>query len=197
MKKFLIIFSVIFVMSAPKPIEKNTITKIRTRPVFLDVANWKQFKIKDLFQLKPGKVNSTKVLVEGNDVYYCGAKKNENGVISKYAYDKKYVSKGNCIVFICDGQGSIGYNNYMDRDFIATVNLMLGYNSHLNKYNAMFLVTLLDLERPKFSFGRKRKTVLSDTIIKLPAQKNSDGDYEPDWLVMENYIKSLPYSDLI
>jgi hypothetical protein len=162
-----------------------------------DTSKWHPFKIGQLFQLKPGKVNSTDVLTEGDDVYYCGAKKDENGIIAKYAYDKKYVSKGNCIVFICDGQGAIGYNNYMDRDFIATVNLMLGYNNKLNKYNAMFLVSVLDLERPKFSFGRKRKKTLSETTIRLPAKLKADREYEPDWQYMENYIKSLPYGDVI
>lgn len=163
----------------------------------ISISNWRTFKIGALFALKPGKVNSTDVLNEGNDIYYCGAKKDENGIISKCAYDREYVSKGNCIVFICDGQGAIGYNNYMDRDFIATVNLMLGYNAKLNKYNAMFIVSVLDLERPKFSFGRKRKKTLADTKIKLPAKKNSDNEYEPDWQYMEDYIKSLPYGDVL
>mgnify|MGYP004677470091 FL=1 len=117
--------------------------------------------------------------------------------MSRCAYDKKYISKGNRIVFICDGQGAVGYNNYMDRDFIATVNLVMGYNDNLNKYNGLFLVSLLDLERPKFSFGRKRKKTLANTEIKLPAKLNSKNEYEPDWQYMEDYIKSLPYGDVI
>ena len=85
----------------------------------------------------------------------------------------------------------------MDKDFIGTVNLELGYNRNLNKYNAMYLVTVLDLERPKFSFGRKRKPTLASTKIQLPATQKDDGTYEPDWQYMEDYIKSLPYADLI
>lgn len=163
----------------------------------VDTNDWKFFEIGKLFHLEAGKVSSTEVLIDGNDIFYCGAKKDENGIIAKYAYNDKYVSKGNCIVFICDGQGAVGYNNYMDRDFIATVNLMLGYNEHLNKYNGLFLVSLLDLERPKFSFGRKRKKTLADTKIKLPAKLNEKNEYEPDWQYMEDYIKSLPYGDVI
>ena len=46
----------------------------------------------------------------------------------------------------------------------------------------------------KFKFGRKAfKNKFQNEIIKLPATK--DGD--PDWVFMENYIKSLPYSDNI
>ncbi|WCR56079.1 MAG: hypothetical protein PG979_000136 [Rickettsia asembonensis] len=50
----------------------------------------------------------------------------------------------------------------------------------------MFIVTILDLERYRYSFGKK----YGKNIIKLPA--TSQGT--PDWEFMENYIKSLPYS---
>lgn len=174
------------------PRTKNLILKHE-----INTGNWHFFKVGQLFKLEAGKVSSTEVLTEGEDIFYCGAKKDENGIMSRCAYDKKYISKGNCIVFICDGQGAVGYNNYMDRDFIATVNLVRGYNDNLNKYNGLFLVSLLDLERPKFSFGRKRKKTLANTEIKLPAKLNSKNEYEPDWQYMEDYIKSLPYGDVI
>lgn len=163
----------------------------------INTENWKYFKLGKLFKFETGKVTSTDVLTEGDDIFYCGAKKSENGIVARYAYDRKYVAKGNCIVFICDGQGAVGYNNYMDRDFIATVNLVMGYNDSLNKYNGLFLVSLLDLERPKFSFGRKRRKTLANTEIKLPAKLNFKNEYEPDWQYMENYIKLLPYGDVI
>lgn len=164
----------------------------------IDIQNWKAFSLDKIFtKIEDGKVKSTEVLEDGNDVYYCGAKKNDNSVIRKYGYNEKYISKGNCIAMICDGQGSIGYNTYQKDDFIATINLALGYNEKLNKYNGLFLVTVLDLERPKFSFGRKRKTTLKSTKIKLPAIETKNGKYEPNWKFMENYIKNLPFGDLI
>lgn len=164
----------------------------------IETDNLHSFRLDEIFAFDSGKVpNKTEMLEEGNDIYYIAAKKKENGINGKCAYNKKYISKGNCIVFICDGQGSIGYNNYMDKDFIGTVNLELGYNENLNQYNAMYLVTVLDLERPKFSFGRKRKPTLESTKIQLPAIQKDDGTYEPNWQYMEDYIKSLPYADLI
>lgn len=54
-------------------------------------------------------------------------------------------------------------------------------------------MTILDKERFRFSFGRKRKATLKDTLIRLPATSNGD----PDWNYMEEYIKSLPYGDCI
>ena len=164
----------------------------------INTQEWQYFKLKEVFSFfESGKISSTAVLEDGDEICYIGAKKTENGVIQKCLYNEQFVSKGNCIMFICDGQGSIGYNNYIDRDFIGTVNLELGYSENLNKYNALFLVTVLDTERPKFSFGRKRKATLPDTQIKLPAIQKVDGTYEPNWQYMEDYIKSLPYADLI
>ena len=52
---------------------------------------------------------------------------------------------------------------------------------------------ILDLERPKYSYGRKYRKFLPDTEVRLSTDKNG----EPDWQFMEQYIKSLPYSDWI
>jgi hypothetical protein len=95
--------------------------------------------------------------------------------------------------FICDGQGSVGYHNYMDKDFIGSTTLSVGYNDNLNQYNGLFLTAALDMERPKYSYGRKYKKNLSTAKIKLPVDKKR----ETDWKYMEDYIKSLPYADLI
>lgn len=158
----------------------NMITK-------LDTSSWKEFKINSIFNLINCKCSNASELEDGTDLYYVGAKKSDNGVIKKVKYDKELVTKGNCIVFICDGQGSIGFNNYMDKDFIGSTTLMAGYNENLNKYNGLFIVAVLDLERPKFSFGRKRKKTLGETSIKLPVDCNG----EPDFIYMENYIRNL------
>lgn len=162
-------------------------------PVGLDIKSFKKFPIKDIFTFKNCKCSKANDLSSGDDIWYIGAKKEDNGRMRKVAVDEELVSKGNCIIFICDGQGSVGYTNYMDKDFIGSTTLMAGYNDRLNQYIGMFLVTILDLERPRYSFGRKWKKHLSDTVIALPA--TADGN--PDYSFMENYIKSLPYSDRI
>ena len=168
-------------------------TKIRKKELALAVSKWGQFKIGSLFTIENCKCSNASQLSDGDDVFYIGAKKNDNGIMKKAAYDKDLLTKGNCIVFICDGQGSVGYSNYMNVDFIGSTTLSAGYNNNLNKYTGLFIVTVLDLERPKYSYGRKYRKYLSETIIKLPVDK----DGNPDWQFMENYIKALPYSDKI
>jgi len=168
-------------------------TKIKKKELLLDVSKWGLFKIGSLFTIENCKCSNASQLSDGDDIFYIGAKKNDNGVMKKAAYDKDLLTKGNCIVFICDGQGSVGYSNYMYADFIGSTTLSVGYNNHLNKFIGLFIVAVLDLERPKYSYGRKYKKYLSETIIKLPVDK----DGNPDWQFMEKYIKELPYSDKI
>ena len=174
----------------------------------LNVEAWKEFTIHRLFRLENGKANQG-MLEEGNDCFYVGAKKDENGVMIHCAKDSSLMQKENCIIFICNGQGSVGYANYMDVDFIGTTDVVAGYNDNLNDLNGLFIATVLCQERPKYSFGKKWKTHLEDTVISLPTKTNADGTlfiddtyqysddgYVPDWLWMEDYIKSLNHKPL-
>lgn len=171
-------------------------TGIRAEKKGFFVEAWKEFSLagkEGLFRLENCKCGNAGELEDGDDIFYIGAKKSDNGVMKRVAYQEQLVTKGNCIVFICDGQGSVGYTNYMDRDFIGSTTLTVGRNEKLNRYNALFLVTVLDLEKPKYSYGRKYRKHMQEIRIKLPATKEG----KPDYAYMENYIKSLPYSDRI
>lgn len=162
----------------------------------IETSQWKEFILggeNGIFKIENCKCSNAENLLEGTDIYYIGAKKNDNGIMKKVAYDSQLITKGNCIVFICDGQGSVGYANYMDRDFIGSTTLSVGYNKNLNQYTGMFLVAVLNLERPKYSFGRKYRRHLSNTIIKLPATSTGS----PDWGYMELYIKSLNHKKIL
>ncbi len=175
----------------------------------LDIEEWKPFITSRLFPvMENGKANQ-QMLVEGTECFYVGAKKNDNGVMVHCQRDEDLITKGNCLVFICNGQGSVGFANYMDVDFIGTTDIVAGYNEKLNEHIGAFLATIYSQERPKYSFGRKWKTHLKDTEVKLPVQHNADGSYVndatclysdegyvPDWEFMENYIKSLHYKSL-
>lgn len=158
----------------------------------IDISKWKKFRVGDIFsgydspQIERCKCNGSGRLLPGEDIKYLGAKKSSNGYMKTVAMEESLVTKGNCIVFICNGDGSVGYTNYMDEDFIGTVDLMVGYNKHLNKYTGTFISTVLDLERGKYSFARKWGNFIEDTIIMLPEKKG-----EPDWDYMESYMKAL------
>lgn len=170
---------------------------VRKNDINLNIDEWKEFKVKDIFErIEPTKGTTTKVLEAGDEICYIAARKDDNGFMEKVAKagNDMYISEGNCIVFIQLGQGSAGYVTYQPVEFIGmSGKTSCGYNKNLNKYNALFLVTILDLERPKYSFGRSwTGDRLLNTKIKLPTLNE-----KPDWMFMENYIKSLLFSDRI
>ena len=68
-------------------------------------------------------------------------------------------------------------------------------NIELNKYIAMFLITVLKFSTTAYNYGRQyRLKHFVKHQVKLPAVKNSKGKFVPDWNYMENYTKNLPYS---
>lgn len=169
----------------------------------LTVENWRPYRLSDLFDIRSTKGGTTDELIPGLDVPYIAAKKEGNGcsMMCSRAENADIISTGNCIVFIQLGAGSAGYATYQESDFIGMYGkTSCGYNKNLNKFNALFIVTLLDLERPKFSYGRSwTGDRLNETLINLPSKVTciENGLYEPDWQYMENYIKELPSCDLI
>ena len=201
------------------------IKSTKKKQLSLNVNKWHKFTVAELFSVEPTKGTITDELIEGNEIAYIAAKKDSNGLemMCQKKGNESFISKGNCIVFIQLGQGSAGYVTYQEYDFIGmSGKTSCGYNAHLNKYIGIFLMAVLDLERPKFSFGRSwTGERLTGTTIRLPAIQEVDSAgniiYErdihgniindnngnpvvkmkPDWLYMNNYINTLPYSSFI
>lgn len=183
----------------PKKAQRVWLQKYDTTPqkqeqMKLNTEEWKWFSVENLFALEVTKGSTTDELTEGNEIPYIAAKHNNNGCEMMCAREDnlQFISKGNCIVFICLGAGSAGYALYQGGDFIGmSGKTMCGYNPNLNQYNGIFLATILSKERPKYSFGRSwTGDRLKKTRIKLPVTPSG----EPDWQFMEDYIKSLPFS---
>lgn len=145
-----------------------------------------------IFEIRKCKCNCAWDLEEWNEIMYIWAKKDDNWFMKIVKKEEKLITKWNCIIFICDWEWSVWYSNYIDKDFIWSTTLSVWYNEHLNNNIWIFLVTLLDLERKKYSYWRKYGTNLSKTKIKLPI----DSNWNPDRKFMENYIKSLDYKPI-
>ena len=153
-------------------------------------VKWKHFLIRDLFPiLVPGKskgLNHIKKVENG--ISYLGATNQNNGVLCFVTTDKDLMQKGNCIAFIRNGEGSMGYSVYKAEDFIATSDMTLGYNEHLNKYIGTFITTVADRIRGKYNFGYKRSaTRLTKEVLNLPANENGN----PDWEYMDSYMRNV------
>lgn len=151
----------------------------------LSDREWKQFKLASIFKIENCKCSKVSGLQKGTTPYV-GATNRNNGVMSFVKADKKLITKGNCLAFICDGEGSVGYSVYKSEDFIGSTTVKVGRNENLNKYNATFITTIADTVRSKYNFGFKRnETHLKNEILMLPANKKG----EPDFEFMEAFMK--------
>ncbi len=159
--------------------------------------NWKNFLLRDLFPtLVAGKSKGLNHIEKSDSgISYLGATNQNNGVLCFVSReDKSTIQKGNCIAFIRNGEGSMGYSVYKAEDFIATSDMTLGYNNHLNRYTGTFITTIADRVRGKYNFGYKRSANrLSKEIITLPV----DNDGSPDWEYMEDYMRNIESAHIL
>lgn len=176
----------------------------------LDTSNWRFFRFDEIFNICKGFYNKKPEHIPDGDIPFIGATDSNNGVTSystieiiektsktgdsnNAPLDEK-VFDGNCITV--SNNGSIGYAFYQENRFTCShdVNPLYLKNHTLNKYIAMFLCSIIEVERYRWTYGRKwRPARMPSSLIKLPITKNGD----PDWDFMEKYIKSRPYSKLL
>lgn len=169
----------------------NPVTTENETPIgHIDYAVWCEYPLGKLFEIQKGKRLTKEDMEEGND-NYLGAIDDNNGIRQKI--NAEYLWKPNCISV--NYNGSVGEAFYQSEPFWASddVNVLYPNGWELNKYIGLFIATVIKAERPKYNYGRKwKKEIMEKSIIKLPTKNGV-----PDWTYMENYIKSLPYSDRI
>ena len=150
--------------------------------ISLDSVKWNWFRYDEIFSIQTD-------MIPGN-MNYIGATDANNGVTAKIG-NTEYVYDGNKITVSYNG--SIAEAFYQADPFWATddVNVLSLKHYTLNVHVAMFLTTLIHIEKYRFNYGRKwDKELMLKSKIKLPIK----ADGTPDWKFMEKYIKSLPYS---
>lgn len=156
-----------------------------------NVDGWREFELGGLFKFVKGKRLTKDDMSEGN-TNYLGAISENNGV--RQLIDAPAIFNGNCITV--NYNGSVGEAFYQSEPFWATddVNVLYADGWTLNKYIALFVATVIKANRYKFGYGRKwTMEKMKQSPVKLPATPQG----LPDWDYMENYIKSLSYSDRI
>ena len=175
-----------------KPISKNKKNKLP------DFEYWKLFTIEELFEeiYKPTVYHKINLEIENkktnNNVKYITRSRNNNG-LSGYVQinDNLKIEDGNAIS--AAGEGIIYL--YQDEKFICGNNMSILRSSKLNKYNGLFLTSVLNYHlNERYSYGRAliSKRFKKDKVF-LPS--NSSGN--PDWKLMEDYVKNNYNGDLI
>lgn len=169
----------------------NSKFKLEQEEILLNIKEWEEFKVGDLFDVERGKVNNLNDLEQGRCPIVSAY--GENQGISFFADEEIRYSK--CLTASMNGSKT-GYVTYHNYGFNANADcgVLLPKKFELNIYTGLFVATVMKQFSYKFIYGRKlTKVRLNSEVIKLPVDKSGNIDFE----FMEKYIKSLPYSDKI
>jgi len=162
-----------------------------TTSLNLDTSCWKVFSLASLFNIRKGQ-RLTKANMLPGTLPYIGASDTNNGQTACIGQDA--IHKGGTISVSYNG--SVAEAFYQDREYWATddVNVLYPKGFTLTPATAMFVCTVIRLEKYRFNYGRKwHLDRMRESVIKLPVTVKG----KPDWVFMENYIRSLPYSSQI
>lgn len=155
---------------------------------YVETKNWNNFKISTLFSVKRPAARSQTKYVSGNVPFVASGNYN-NGVL-KYLTPQngEVCDKGNCItVSPIDGSAFYQKEDFLGRGGAGSSIIML-YNDKLNIYNGMFIASIIRTVCQKYYYSdMANKDLISDELIKLPADKNGNPDYQ----YMEDYIKKI------
>lgn len=183
----------------------------------LDIKKWKDFKVSSIFTIHNGK-GITKEEIEENtgDLTVVQSGEENNGVLGKI--DRNYCETMNytlsykpCLTVA--RSGSAGFVSFQVDGCVVgdSAKILLLDEKVASNEVYTFLQTILSANRFKYAYGRKvtESKYMNDTI-KLPIEHNEDGTpfiddskkysekgYVPNWIWMENYIKSLHHKPLI
>jgi hypothetical protein len=168
--------------------EKEPVLK---KKIELNVENWQKIKLKDIFDIF---TSSDKNYLESEDgnIPYISSTQFNNGISSFVQADT--IENKNTITVARNGSvGSAFYHSYNYCASPDDVRILMP-KFEMDKYIAIFLCTLIEKEKYRYTYGRKFGTErMRETEIKLPFQKNGS----PDWQFISDYIKFLPYSNYI
>ena len=194
----------------------------------LNTEIWQEFKMSSLFEMKNGFFNNKPEAVyerTESSIPFLGATAENNGItdycdIESIKSSSKTgendntlegkIFEGNCITIT--NNGSVCYAYFQPKIFTSSHDETICIpRFELNMPRAIFICSIINKERYKWSYGRKLHDInkSKNIIIKLPIQYNIDGSplidntfkysdkgYVPDWQFMEDYIKSLHYKPL-
>lgn len=152
----------------------------------LHTESWGKFEFQELFDIRKGKRLTKEDMDEGSTPFVAAIDSN-NGwrdYITNHP-----IHEGHTITV--NYNGSVGEAFYQPLPFWASDDVNVLYPKFkMSVYMAFFIIAIIQLEKYRFNYGRKwHKERMDKSTINLPAK-----DGKPDFLFMETYIKSLPYS---
>lgn len=149
----------------------------------IDMTKWGEFSYIDS-RLWERITHGQRLIAEDRvrgDVDYYSASEFNNSLTDQIS-NPLFIEK-NCIVY-----NTFASAFYVSGEFTASDEIYCFHNKNLNKYNALFISTIMTKNKYKFKFGRKAfYNKFKDEMLKLPIDKNGN----PDWKYMEEFIKQI------
>lgn len=177
-----------------------------------DVGEWKYFYLKNICDISMGnKMDWSAMTMDNPEVNFVGRSADNNGVAGKVdIVDDVEPYKAGCVTVALGG--SLGSSYLQNEAFYTSQNVsVLEFEDEVSDAAKIFISCLImnESKYKYFPFGRELNThIRTDFGFTLPVKHNADGTifiddehtyseegYVPDWQLMEDYIKSLPYGD--
>lgn len=166
--------------------------------IHLNDRKWKTFVVNEIIKeenIYNGKSYNNADLINSDSedyVLYITRTEQNNGVsMCAQVTDYDGLEKAGAIT-IGDTTATIFFQEH---DFITGPHIIVVRADWLNIYTATFIISLLNMEKYRYPvFGRAfTKDLIKTTKLYLPVNEKD----EPDYKFMEEYIKSLPFSNKI
>lgn len=156
----------------------------------MPTSAWLPFTLDQLFEVKKGKRLTKDEMTPGSTLYI-GATEYNNGVTGRISQEALH-SGGQLTVSY---NGSVAEAFYQPEPFWASDDVNVLYpRFEMSTEVAMFIVTLIRLEKYRYNYGRKWKLeVMKAATIRVPA--NPDGTV--DLVAIEDFIRRLPSFPLL
>ena len=166
---------------------ENKLMKLGLELLNLEDVEWEEFKVKDLFEVKPVKGKSI-THYKGGKIPYVTTSSVDNG-LNNFIDTEENISLKKCISIDPIG----GKSFFHEYDFVgrggagSAINLL--YNNALDKYSGLFICKMLESSSfSKASYGvQLNGNRLKNLKLFLPIDKNG----EPHWEYMSQFMKKL------
>lgn len=181
----------------------------------LDINDWKEFVLNKLFIIKYGvnlELNACEetVLKEKSSVNFVSRTSENNGVSSRVSIMEDIEPQNAGLISVAGG-GSVLSTFLQNEPFYSGRDLYtLESKENISDNAKLFIITIIEQNKYKYSYGRQANKTLPYLKLKLPIKHNENGTpiidetkkysvegYIPDWKWMEDYIISLHHKPLI
>jgi len=163
----------------------------------LDEREYADFKVSDIFDVKYGVNLELNACVEcqknDSDAIHFVARTAENNGVTAYVTKIENLNPQPAGLISVAGGGSVLSTFLQNEPFYSGRDLYtLKAKTNISDATKMFIITVIEQNKYKYSYGRQANKTLPDLILRLPI----DGKGIPDWQFMEDYIKSLHHKPL-